>query len=71
VILILPIQDADLDELFAFQAEPDFCRMAAFPPREREAYFAHTAKIELESSEPVENPNFGGPALLRYCLNAT
>ena len=45
MLTIRPIEDDDLETLFEFQADPDSCRMATFPARTREAYFAHTAKI--------------------------
>jgi RimJ/RimL family protein N-acetyltransferase len=53
VLTIRPIEDDDLETLFGFQADPDSCRMAAFPPRTREAYFAHTAKIRTNHSNII------------------
>lgn len=36
---------ADLDDLFEHQCDPVACQMAAFPPRDREAFMTHWAKI--------------------------
>jgi len=44
-VVLRNIVEADLPILFEQQLEPDAIRMAAFPPREREAFMAHWAKI--------------------------
>ncbi|MDQ1614253.1 MAG: hypothetical protein QOJ60_192 [Actinomycetota bacterium] len=49
-VSIRPKEAADLDVLFEFQREPEGAAMAAFPSRDRDAYFAHHAKI---SSDPA------------------
>jgi len=39
------VQEADLPVMFEHQFDPEANRMAAFPPRDREAFMAHWAKI--------------------------
>ncbi len=39
------VRVSDLPVLFAHQLDPEATRMAAFPPRNREAFMAHWAKI--------------------------
>jgi RimJ/RimL family protein N-acetyltransferase len=42
--------EQDLPELFEHQRDPESNRMAAFPPRDREAFTAHWAKIFDDST---------------------
>ena len=42
--------DADLDTLFAFQADPEASAMAAFPSRDRRAFLDHQATIRADPS---------------------
>ena len=42
------LADDDLPVLFEHQRDPDANRMAAFPARDREAYFAHQAKVRAD-----------------------
>ena len=42
---IRPTVEDDLETLFAFQADPDAARMAAFPSRDREAFHVHQRGI--------------------------
>jgi RimJ/RimL family protein N-acetyltransferase len=44
------VQDADLPILFEHQRDPVANQMAAFPARDREAFFAHWAKIRVDPS---------------------
>jgi RimJ/RimL family protein N-acetyltransferase len=39
------VTEADLPVFFDHQRDPESNRMAAFPPRDRDAFFAHWAKI--------------------------
>ena len=45
-----PVEHADLDVLFEQQLDPEATRMAAFPPRDREAFMAHWTKILAEAA---------------------
>jgi RimJ/RimL family protein N-acetyltransferase len=47
-ISIRPVRDSDLETLFENQLDPVAAEMAAFPSRDREAYFAHSAKIRSQ-----------------------
>ena len=47
-VSIRPTEAADLDVLFEFQQEPEGAAMAAFPPRDRDTYFAHHEKISAD-----------------------
>ena len=42
--------DTDLETLYEFQQDPQSHQMAAFPPREREAFFAHWRKIRADET---------------------
>src|SRR3712207_2680823 len=48
VISLRPVQDGDLDVLFAHQADPVAAEMAAFPARDRPQFDAHWARIRLD-----------------------
>ena len=45
------VEDSDLDVLFDHQADPEAAEMAAFPPRDRERFDAHWAKIRLDDTK--------------------
>ncbi len=47
-VCLRDVTDADLPILFAQQADPDANRMAAFPPRDRDAFLAHWAKVRAD-----------------------
>jgi RimJ/RimL family protein N-acetyltransferase len=42
---IRPATSADTPALYAFQADPVACEMAAFPSRDREAFEAHQTRV--------------------------
>jgi RimJ/RimL family protein N-acetyltransferase len=42
--------DADLDILYAYQQDPQSYQMAAFPPRDREAFRTHWDKIRADET---------------------
>lgn len=44
-ILLREVQEADLPALFEHQNDPVANEMAAFPPRDREAFMAHWQKV--------------------------
>lgn len=44
-VYLREVEPADLDELFEHQRDPVACQVAAFPPRDREAFIAHWTKI--------------------------
>jgi RimJ/RimL family protein N-acetyltransferase len=41
MVMLRDVEEADLPVFFEHQREPDANRMAAFPARERDAFFAH------------------------------
>jgi RimJ/RimL family protein N-acetyltransferase len=45
MIRLRPMEDRDLDILFDFQADLESARMATVPPRDRESYESHMAKV--------------------------
>ena len=49
-ILLREPREEDLPTLFEHQLDPEATRMAAFPPRDREAFFAHWRKILADDS---------------------
>jgi RimJ/RimL family protein N-acetyltransferase len=50
----------DLPIFFAHQADPEAARMAAFPPRERDAFMAHWTKILADESVTTRTILVGG-----------
>lgn len=52
--------DADLPKFFEQQLDPDANRMAAFPPRGREAFTAHWAKIMGDPTIIIKTILFDG-----------
>jgi len=44
------VTEDDLAVFFAHQQDPDACRMAAFPSRDKEAFMAHWARILADTS---------------------
>jgi RimJ/RimL family protein N-acetyltransferase/tRNA A-37 threonylcarbamoyl transferase component Bud32 len=49
-VRIREVRDEDIEALFEHQREPESVEMAAFPARERDAHFAHWAKIRRDST---------------------
>jgi RimJ/RimL family protein N-acetyltransferase len=47
---IRDVADGDLDLLFAHQLDPEATRMAVFPPRQRDAFMAHWARIRADQT---------------------
>ena len=45
VVRLREVEEGDLPVLFLQQLDPEASRMAAFPPRDRDAFFAHWHKI--------------------------
>jgi RimJ/RimL family protein N-acetyltransferase len=50
----------DLPIFFEHQADPDACQMAAFPPRERDAFMAHWARIMANPDNDKQTILFDG-----------
>lgn len=40
-VSLRPVEASDLPALFVHQLDPEACRLAAFPSRDRDAFFAH------------------------------
>lgn len=54
LVQLRAVIESDLAVLFEQQREAEACRMAAFPPREREAFFVHWRnKILADDSVPA------------------
>ena len=49
-ILLREVTDCDLPILYEQQLEPEATVMAAFPSRDREAFYAHSARIMADKS---------------------
>jgi len=45
-----PVVADDLPQLFEHQSDPEAARMAAFPPRDRDAFYAHWGRIMHDPS---------------------
>ena len=59
-VLLRDVAEGDLPILFEQQLDPDACRMAAFPSRDREAFMAHWRKILRDESTKNKTILFGG-----------
>jgi RimJ/RimL family protein N-acetyltransferase len=53
VSVLRGILEADLPVFFEHQRDPEATRMAAFPPRDREAFMAHWHRILANGDVPV------------------
>ena len=49
-VLLRDVTEDDLPVFFTHQQDPDACRMAAFPSRDKEAFMAHWARILADAS---------------------
>lgn len=49
-VTLRDVIDSDLPVFFEHQADPDANRMAAFPPRDKDAFYAHWGKIRDNKS---------------------
>lgn len=54
------MQESDLPIFFEHQREPDANRMAAFPPRDRDAFMVHWAKILRDENVVTRTVLFDG-----------
>jgi len=54
------VEDDDLPVFFEHQRDPDANRMAAFPPRERDAFVAHWKKILVDPTSVIRTIVFEG-----------
>ena len=59
-ILLRDVTDPDLPILYEQQLDPEAAAMAAFPPRDRESFMAHWAKIMADGSNILKTILFGG-----------
>lgn len=50
MVLLRNVIDADLPIFFEHQRDPVACEMAAFPPRDRDAFMAHWNRIRANDS---------------------
>jgi RimJ/RimL family protein N-acetyltransferase len=50
IVTIRPVREDDLPILFEHQRDPEANAMAAFPPRDRDAFIAHWTKILSDRS---------------------
>ena len=59
-VLLRNVTESDLPSFFEQQLDPDATTMAAFPPRDREAFMAHWAKIMADDSVILKTILFDG-----------
>lgn len=59
-IRIRPVTEADLPIMFENQRDPDAIRMAAFPARDREAFWAHWEKVLVDATVRARAILFNG-----------
>jgi RimJ/RimL family protein N-acetyltransferase len=59
-VALREVNDADLPIFFAHQRDPESTRMAAFPAREHDAFFAHWAKIRRDPANIIRTIVFEG-----------
>ena len=60
VVILREVIDSDLPVFFEQQLDPEAIRMAAFPPRDRQAFMAHWAKIRAQSTVMLRTILFEG-----------
>lgn len=59
-VRIRPVEDRDLDAFYQHQRDQEALRMAAFQPRERDAFFAHWAKARANPDAVMRTIECGG-----------
>lgn len=59
-VLLREVREADLPTFFEHQRDPDANRMAAFPPRDKDAFTAHWTKIMGDESLIIRTILFDG-----------
>ena len=59
-VVLREVVDADLPIFFAHQRDPESTRMAAFPARDHDAFFAHWAKIRRDPANIIKTIVFEG-----------
>jgi RimJ/RimL family protein N-acetyltransferase len=47
-VVLRPVEDDDVEIFHRYESDPEASRRAAFPAREREAFFRHWAKIRVD-----------------------
>jgi RimJ/RimL family protein N-acetyltransferase len=66
-VLLREVEPADLPVFFEHQREPAANLMAAFAPRERDAFMAHWAKIAADPKCVTQTIVFGGQVAGNVC----
>jgi hypothetical protein len=59
-VVLRDVIESDLPIFYEQQLDPDAARMAAFPSRDREAFFAHWAKIMCMDTVTLKTIRFDG-----------
>src|SRR5262245_49556467 len=59
-VRIRPVTEADLPVMFENQCDPEAIRMAAFPPRDRAAFWAHWERILVDATVRARAILFNG-----------
>jgi|SRR6516164_270768 len=59
-VVLREVVDVDLPIFFAHQRDPESTRMAAFPARNHDAFFAHWAKIRCDPGNIIRTIVFEG-----------
>src|SRR5262245_52393553 len=59
-VVLREVVDSDLPIFFAHQCYPESTRMAAFPARDHDAFFAHWAKIRRDPANIIRTIVFEG-----------
>ena len=59
-VVLRAVVEGDLPAFFEHQRDPESVRMAAFPAREREAFFEHWAKVRAEPGVIIRTIVFDG-----------
>jgi RimJ/RimL family protein N-acetyltransferase len=67
VVRLRETVEGDLPVLFLHQLDPEATRMAAFPPRDRDAFFAHWRKILADASGLVRTVLAGDEVVGHVC----
>lgn len=59
-VVLRDVIESDLPTFYEHQADPTACAMAAFTPRDRDAFMAHWAKILKNDASPKKTVLFRG-----------
>jgi len=66
-VVLREVLESDLPVFFEHQRDPDAVRMAAFPPRDRDAFWAHWSKVVQDKTLTTRTVLYDGRVAGHIC----